>query len=117
MVQGKPVVLEGKLTWQDMGFDNEGSKIIIGDYLISFTGDGKKYVFKLNNLDDNLDVLGKGECKPDGQYSVDIKIAAENGIDPQVKNVLDLVAAKAGYNHYRFEKKGRLPPKLTRHLF
>jgi hypothetical protein len=31
--------------------------------------------------------------------------------------VLDLFAAKADYNKYRIEQKGRLPPNLTRQLF
>ena len=117
MVQGKPTALNGKLIWRDMGIDNGGRKISIGDYQVDFTGDQQKYEFKLSDLDANLDVAGKGEIKADGQYSVDIKITAEDGIDRHVKNMLDLLAAKAGYNKYRVEQKGRLPPNLTRQLF
>jgi len=117
MVQGKPTALNGKLIWRDLGLDNDGSTISIGDYQIDFSGDQQKYDFKLSDLDANLDVAGEGEIKADGQYDVDIKITAESSIDPQVKKVLDLVAANAGYNQYRFEQKGRLPPNLTRQLF
>ena len=116
MVQGKPTALNGKLVWHNMGFDDD-VKINLGDYQIDFSGDPQKYDFKLSDLEASLEVAGTGDLKADGQYRVDIKIAAENGIDSYVKNVLDLVATKAGYNQYRFEQKGRLPPNLTRQLF
>ena len=99
-----------------MGLDDD-VKINLGDYQIVFTGNQKQYDFKLSDLDASLDVTGTGEIKADGQYSVDIKIAAETTIVPRLKNVLDLVAAKAAYNQYRFEQKGSLPPNFTRQLF
>ena len=117
MVQGKPAALDGKLIGRDLGVDNDGSKISIGDFQVDFTGNQKKYEFKLSDLDARLDVAGKGEIGADGQYNFDIKLNAEDGLDPKVKNVLDLFAAKAGYNKYRIEQKGRLPPNLTRRLF
>jgi len=117
MVQGKPTALNGQLIWRDMGIDNDGDKINIGDYQVNFTGDRQQIEFKLSDLDASLGVAGKGEIKADGQYSVDIKLNVEDGLDPKVKNVLDLFAAKAGYNKYRIEQKGRLPPNLTRQLF
>jgi general secretion pathway protein N len=117
IVQGKPATLNGKLIWRDMGLDNDGAIISIGDFQIDFSGDQKKYDFKLKDLDASLDVTGEGEVKADGQYSVDIKITAETSIEPNVKNVLDLVTSKAGYNKYRFEQTGRLPAHLARQLF
>ena len=117
MVQGKPTALNGQLIWRDMGIDNDGSKISIGDYQVDFTGDQQKLDFKLSDLDASLAVTGKGEVRADGQYNVDIRIEAQTGIDPKVKNVLDLFATKADYNKYRVEQKGRLPPNLTRRLF
>jgi hypothetical protein len=117
IVQGKPATLNGKLIWRDLGLDNDGTKISIGDYQIDFSGDQKKYDFKLSDLDASLEVAGEGEVKADGQYSVDIKIAAESGTDPKVKNVLDLMTSKTGYNKYRFEQTGRLPANLARRLF
>jgi hypothetical protein len=116
ILQGKPTALIGKLIWRDMGLDDD-VKINLGDYQIDFSGDQQKYDFKLSDLEASLEVTGTGDVRADGQYSVDIKIAAENGIDSYVKNVLDLVATKAGYNQYRFEQKGRLPAHLTRQLF
>jgi hypothetical protein len=117
MEQGRRTALNGKLIWRDMGIDNDGSKISIGDYQVDFTGDEQKLDFKLSDLGASLTVAGKGEVKADGQYDVDIRIEAQTGIDPKVKNVLDLFATKADYNKYRVEQKGRLPPNLTRQLF
>jgi len=117
MVQGKPAAMNGKLIGRDLGLDNDGSKISIGDFQVDFTGNQKKYEFKLSDLDASLDVAGKGEIGADGQYNFDIKLNAEDGLDPKVKNVLDVFAAKSGYNKYRIEQKGRLPPNLTRQLF
>ena len=117
MVQGKPAALNGKLIGRDLGVDNDGSKISIGDFQVDFTGNQKKYEFKLSDLDARLDVAGTGEIGADGQYNFDIKLNAEDGLDPKVKNVLEVFAAKAGYNKYRIEQKGRLPPNLTRRLF
>jgi len=117
MVQGKPTALNGKLIWRDMGIDNDGDKINIGDYQVDFTGDQQQIDFKISDLDASLGVAGKGEIRADGQYNVDIRIEAKTGIDPKVKNVLDLFTTKADYNKYRVEQKGRLPPNLTRQLF
>jgi len=117
MTLGKTTALNGKLIWRDMGIDNDGSKISIGDYQVDFSGDQKKIEFKLSDLDASLDVTGKGDVRADGQYEVDIRIEAKTGIDPKVKNVLDLFTTKADYNKYRVEQKGRLPPNLTRQLF
>ena len=117
MVQGKPSALNGKLIWRDMGLDNDGTKISIGDYQVDFSGNQKKYDFKFSDLDADLDVSGKGEVRADGQYSVDIKISAETSIEPHVKNMLDLITSKIDHNKYRFEQKGRLPANIIRQLF
>ena len=117
MVQGKPTVLNGKLIWREMGIDNDGDKISIGDYQVDFTGDQEKVDFRLSDLGASLAVKGKGEVRADGQYDVDISIEAQTGIDSKVKNLLDLVATNTGYNKYRVEQKGRLPASITRQIF
>ena len=117
IIDGKPTALNGKLIWRDVGIDDEGIKLNIGDYQIDFTGNGQQYDFRLNDIDASLDVDGKGEVKAGGQYSLDIRIESETSMEPQVKSVLELVAKKTGYNKYRFEQNGRLPPNLTRQLF
>ena len=117
MVEGVPAVVNGKLIWRDLGVDDDGIKISIGDYQVDFTGDPKQYDFKINDLDADLDVSGKGKVKAGGQYSVDVKIGSDIEIDSNVKSVLNLIAVNAGYNQYRIEQQGKLPPNITRQLF
>ncbi len=117
LVQGKPTTLFGTLTWRDLALDDNDIRIDLGDYQVEFTGDQKKYKFRVKDLNAALDVTGNSEIKVDGQYSVDIKIGSDTSIDPNVKSVLDLVAARSGYNKYRIEQKGRLPANVIRQIF
>ena len=117
VVEGVPIVVNGKLIWRDLGVDDDGIKVSIGDYQVDFTGDPKQYDFKINDLDADLDVSGKGKVRAGGQYSVDVKIGSDTEIDSNVKSVLNLIATNAGYNQYRIEQQGRLPPNITRQLF
>jgi hypothetical protein len=117
LVGGVPTMINGKLIWRDLGIDDDGIKISIGDYQVDFTGDPKKYDFKISDLDADLDVTGKGEVMANGQYNLDVKIGSVDKIDPNVKSVLNLVAAQNGYNQYRIKQQGNLPPNITRQLF
>ncbi len=115
--QDTATALSGRLVWRDAGYENSGSEINIGDYQVDFAGDQQKIDFKFSDLDASLTVTGKGEVTADGRYDVDIRVVAKTGIDPNVKNVLDLFTTKTDYNQYRVEQKGRLPPNLTHQLF
>lgn len=117
VIAGIPAAVDGKLIWRDLGVQTDGDALNIGDYQVEFSGTPQKYDFKLSDLEASLDVSGKGDIRADGQYSVDVKISSETTIDPKVKNILDLFATSVGYNNYRLENKGRLPPRLTRQLF
>ena len=117
LVEGKPTAMNGRLVWRDMGIDDDGIKVSIGDYQVDFTGNHQKYDFKITDLDADLDMSGDGEVRADGQYNVDIKIQSDDGIDPNVKTVLNAIASKVSHNKYRIEQKGRLPTNIIRQLF
>jgi len=117
MLGEKLVTAEGKLIWRDLGINDDGIKIDIGDYQFDFTGNPQQYDFTMRDLDAALDVKGSGNIKAAGVYEVDVKIGAQDSIDPQVKSVLNLVAKRSSVNKYRIEKKGRLPANITRQLF
>ena len=117
LLEGVPTAINGKLIWRDLGVDDDGIKISIGDYQVDFTGDSQKYDFKISDLDADLDVTGKGEIRASGQYDVDVRIVSADKIDPNVKNVLNLVAAQNDYNQYRIQQKGNLPRNITLQLF
>lgn len=115
--EGKPVRVSGRLVWHDVGIDDEGIKLNVGDYQVEFTGSPAKYEFDISDLGASLDVDGGGEIQPDGRYTLDVRISAESGVDPNVKNVLGVIAQSEGYNRYRVRRSGRLAPELTAHLF
>jgi general secretion pathway protein N len=117
MLQGRMTTANGKLIWRNLGLDDESVKVDLGDYQVDFVGDQAKYDFKISDLDASLDVSGKAEIKPDGQYSLDVNVGSETGIDSNVKSVLNLVAVKTGYDKYRVQQKGRLSPAMTQQLF
>jgi general secretion pathway protein N len=117
MLEGRMTTVNGKLIWRNLGLDDENVKVDLGDYQLDFVGDQAKYDFKINDLDASLDVSGKAEIKPDGQYSLDVRVGSENGIDPNVKSVLNLLANKTAHDKYRVQQKGRLSPAMTQQLF
>jgi len=117
MQQDKLIAASGKLVWRNLGLNDDGIKLDIGDYQVDFRGDPQAYEFTFSDLDAALDLSGDGSITAAGLYEVDVRIEADSGIDPQVKNVLNLVAARNGINKYRIEQKGRLPANLQRQLF
>ncbi len=114
---GKPARVNGRLVWHDLGIDQDGIRLSIGDYQVDFIGSPAKYVFDIYDLDASLDVNGDGEIRPDGSYSYELRIDAKTGIDPSIRFVLSHVAKNEGYNKYRIRQSGRLAPQVVRQLF
>lgn len=117
LTNGKPNSVNGRLVWRDLGLDDTGIKVNIGDYQIDFSGTPEQYDFEISDLDASLDIEGDGSINPAGVYKLDIAIESETGIDSNVKTVLELVAKNVGYNKYRVQKTGRLPPQMRNQLF
>jgi hypothetical protein len=118
MLQDKLVSVNAKLIWRDLGFNNDGSTVNIGDYQVDISGDAQAFNFTFSDLDASLDVSGDGSISANGLWEVDVNITAQAGIDPQVKSILNLVAARSSNaNQYRIRQKGRLPANITRQLF
>jgi len=117
IVSGRPTAVAGKLVWRDMGIDNDGVRVNIGDYELVFDGNPQAYDFKLNDLGATLDVDGEGKVSSDGQYQVDIRILTDPNLESHVRSVLNLTAKKAGPNNYRIEQRGRLPANIRRQIF
>jgi len=115
--QGKPVSLEGLLIWRNLGIDDSGIKLDIGDYQLEVSGKSPEYELTLSDLDASLDVKGGGVLSAGGVYKVDIAISSEQGIDSQVKTVLELIAKKTGHDKYHIQQSGRLPPHIASLLF
>lgn len=117
IVGNRPAALSGKLIWRELGIDDGGTRLDIGDYAVEFEGDVDQYRFKLADLEGDLDVDGEGEVSADGQYRVDIRIMTGDRVDSRVRSVLDLAAQKISYNSYRIDQTGRLPNQVHARLF
>lgn len=117
VISGQPAALNGKLIWRELGLRADDATLSLGDYQVDFSGSPKKYDLKLSDLDASLKANGKGFITADGQYSVEIKLNSDTPIDSKIRNMLDLFATKVSHDNYRLDKKGRLPPNVTRQLF
>jgi len=117
IVAGRPTAVAGKLVWRDLGIDNDGVRINIGDYQLNFDGDPKAYDFKLKDLDATLDVDGEGKVSANGEYQLDVRILTDSNLESHVRYVLNLAAKKSGPNSYRVEQRGRLPANIRRQIF
>ena len=117
IVAGKPTAVAGKLIWRDLGIDNDGVRINIGDYELDFDGTPEAYDFQLKDLGATLDVDGEGKVSANGQYSMDIRILTDGNLDSNVRYVLGLVAKKTGPSSYRVEQAGRLPSRVQQQIF
>ena len=117
MQQNKLVSVNGQLIWRDLGINENGIKLDIGDYQVDFNGDDERYEFTLSDLDAALQVEGEGSVYSSGAYELDVRIDARQGIDPQVRSVLELVARRTSGNQYRVQQKGQLPRQMQRQLF
>ena len=117
MQQGKLITASGKLIWRDLGLEENGSDVNIGDYQVDFSREEKGFNLTFSDLDAALDVSGDGSFSAAGNYEVDVRIAPQAGLNSQVKSLLNLVAVRSSDNKYRIEQKGRLPANITRQLF
>ncbi len=117
IVAGRPTAVSGKLIWRDLGIDNDGVRINIGDYELDFDGNTEAYDFQLKDLGATLDVDGEGKVSANGQYNMDIRILTDGNLDSNVRYVLNLTAKKSGPNSYRIEQSGRLPANVRKQIF
>ena len=117
MLGDQLVAVNGKLVWRDLGINDDGIRLSIGDYQVAFTGDATRYDFEFNDLQADLKLNGDGSIDAQGSYQVDLRIEGQKGIEPQVRSVLNLVAKRTSVDKYRVEQQGRLPRQITRQLF
>jgi len=114
---GRPSAVAGKLVWRELGIDNNGKPLNLGDYELDFTGGPQGYRFKLKDIAGSLDIDGEGEVGADGQYRMDIRIVAGDSLDPQVRSALGTLTRTVSQNHYRVDQRGQLPAQLRNRIF
>ena len=114
IVRDKLADLEGTLVWKDAGL--AGEDINLGDYEISVGKAGGRYELLIDDKDAVLDMAGKASLQADGKYTLDITIRTRPGLEPKIKNALELVARKQGIDQYVVRRAGSLDPALLANL-
>lgn len=106
--------VNGRIQWQQAGI--VGEAIELGDYELTVSQATQGYQFELKDLKALLTVDGKGQLKADGQYSMDINIQSQPGLNQSIKSALEFVAKKKGLNRYDIRRSGKLPNQALKHL-
>lgn len=114
IVRDKLADLEGTLVWKDAGL--AGEDINLGDYEVSVGKAGGRYELVIDDKDAVLDMAGKASLQADGKYTLDITIRTRPGLEPKIKNALELVARKQGIDQYVVRRAGSLDPALLANL-
>jgi hypothetical protein len=113
-VQGKLADIGAIMIWKNAGI--VGEDINLGDYQLNIKKDAGLYQVSLADKEAILDVVGKGDLKSDGRYSLDIDIKASSGLEPRIKSALEFVASKKGLRQYSIRQSGTFNKKLLSYL-
>ena len=100
--------------WQAAGVS--GELINLGDYELILSSGNQAYQFQLKDKKAVLTVDGKGQLKENGQYSANISIRSEPGLNRSIKSALEFVAKKQGLNQYVIRRTGKLPTQVMSRL-
>ena len=106
--------IDAMLTWKNAGI--VGEDINLGDYQLSISKENQQYQIILADKEATLKVDGKGDLRPDGRYSLDISINTRAGLEPRVKQVLELVATKKGLRQFNVRRSGVSDKRLLSYL-
>ncbi len=105
--QNKLLGIDAIVVWRDAGI--VGESINLGDYELTLNSQKHAYQFALRDMKAVLTVDGKGDLKSNGQYTTNISIQSQPGLNNQIKTALEFVAKKQGLNKYNIRRTGKLP--------
>jgi len=108
--QNKLLGIDAVAVWRDAGI--VGESINLGDYELKLSSQKQAYQFTLNDRKAVLAVDGRGELKSNGQYTANISIQSQPGLNNQIKTALEFIAKKQGLNKYNIRRTGKLPGRL-----
>lgn len=106
--------IDATALWQAAGVS--GESINLGDYELILSSGNQAYQFQLKDRKAILTVDGKGQLKANGQYSANISIRSQPGLNRSIKSALEFVAKKQGLNQYVIRRTGNLPAQVMSHL-
>jgi len=111
---GQLADIDAVLVWKNAGI--VGADIDLGDYQLGISKQNQQYQIVLSDLQAILKIDGKGELKSNGSYSMNINIDTKSGLDPNIKNVLELIATKKGLRQYNVRRSGSIDKRLLSYL-
>lgn len=112
--QDKFRLSSGSIIWKQAGV--EGEPVDLGEYRFNAALSNETYILTIKDNNALLKVDGRGQLKSNGQYSLDVKIESEPGLQNSVKTALEFLASKRGLNQYSVLQSGRLPPRSIAQL-
>ncbi len=112
--QKKLALKKGEVTWEHAGV--VGDSVDLGEYRLNINLVNQSYQFDLNDNKALLKVDGNGRINSNGQFSANINIASQPGLQQSVKAALEFVARKKGLNQYTVQQTGQLPKQILSQL-
>jgi general secretion pathway protein N len=114
LANGQLTDIDAMLIWKNAGI--AGENINLGDYQLTISKQNQQYLIFLADKEATLKIDGKGDLKSDGKYSLDININTMSGLEPGVKQALELLATKKGLRQYKIRRSGTSDKRLLSYL-
>lgn len=112
--QRKLALKSGEITWAHAGV--VGDSVDLGEYRLTAKLANQSYQFNLSDNEALLNVDGNGRINSNGQFSANINIASQPGLQQSVKTALEFVTRKKGLNQYTVQQTGQLPKQILSQL-
>jgi len=106
--------VNARVIWLQAGI--VGEAIELGDYELTIKQASQGYQFEIKDRKAVLTVNGNGQLKASGQYSMNITIQSQPGLDQAIKSALEFIGKKKGLNRYDIRRTGNLPNQVLNHL-
>ena len=104
----------GAVIWKNAGV--EGEPVDLGEYRLDAVLADQAYNFTISDNDALLKIDGRGQLMANGQYTVDVNIESEPGLQDSIKAALEFVARKRGLNQYSVSQSGTIPTRMVSQL-
>ena len=102
---GLPYSAQGRLVWHDGSWLSPRGPVPLGTYTLDFQQSPREALLgEVSTLSGALEAYGNVELH-DRRYEVDILVGAEESLDPQLQQMLPLIAAPEG-DDYRISVEG-----------
>jgi len=93
---GLPQSAQGRLVWQQAGFQSANARIALGSYALDFSQPkGAALRGEVLTLSGPLQATGTAQLE-DRHYDIDVLVQSDGALDPQLRQALSLMATPEG---------------------